>query len=755
MKKLVTTLLAWSTAPLLYAQIHFPHFGNEAPPASPAVLDHGVAKVYGGNCILGENFEGTDIGALTAAGWSIGAQVQRVDGGGPVDAWRIADAANGGDAYLPIPDDPQGNHFIVANDASAPCDCNMDSVALATPSIDLSGQSHVRVLFRAYAGEVFGGAPLRLYASGDGGGSWALLFTVPAVNDVFQELDVDLSAYDGNANTKLAWCWSDNGTASTGVAIDDICIAPTPANDLSLLNVYSADITQPQTAPAIEYTLMPVGQARGIELSAVLRNNGLSTQTNVVATAHLFLDGAPVPGTFTSPVLASLAPDLTDTLVIQTNWTPAQPGQLTMDVDVTATQPDGDPTDNSGHSAMRVTGPSVEALFSQWGVDDGHADNFRSHSTHAYRVGNMMRAVPPGSVAYGIYVAFGSFPADSTVEGDLFEVSGNSFVLRASSAPFRLEPWMQDAPGDTLMIYIPFSEPYALSPNSYVMPTLSTSDGTEVEYATSGTSFPQTSFFWTENSWYHVTSTPMVRLGLTAAPPTAQGPPSNNDCSGAVELIPGSSCNSLNGSTLEADAAPVNGPCGDSDVDADVWYVFTALDTAQTIIIQGYNGFDAVIELFGGDCGLLTPLACGNATSAQGTTESVADSLAYDQFLAGGTYYFRVYDHNPETEVPVFATCMKRMSASQPSGLSDLASDHLGIFPTPTEGTIHVTTDLRSEHAQVSLIDMLGRTLWAQHLSFVPGETRILSFGDELAPGEYLLRISDHMRMIQGRVIIQ
>jgi hypothetical protein len=141
---------------------------------------------------------------------------------------------------------------------------------------------------------------------------------------------------------------------------------------------------------------------------------------------------------------------------------------------------------------------------------------------------------------------------------------------------------------------------------------------------------------------------------------------------------------------LTASADAITGPCGDTNVGPDVWYSFTAPDTSQTIRVQGYNGFDAVIELFSGTCGSLVPLACGNATSTQDLTANVVDSLEYDQMVVGETYYVRIYDQDPGTLVPTFSTCLKSSAIGPPDGIEENdVRNGIGLgqnFPDPVTG---------------------------------------------------------------------
>jgi hypothetical protein len=123
---------------------------------------------------------------------------------------------------------------------------------------------------------------------------------------------------------------------------------------------------------------------------------------------------------------------------------------------------------------------------------------------------------------------------------------------------------------------------------------------------------------------------------ITSAPPPT---PSNDDCVGATNLT-----TSQTGTTLGATQSQPADPCGGftGSADDDVWYQFTALSTgAVTINLEGSSNFDGVLEVFKGNCGSLTEVACSDATSAGGTETINLNALV------GTNYKIRVYSFGP------------------------------------------------------------------------------------------------------------
>lgn len=125
---------------------------------------------------------------------------------------------------------------------------------------------------------------------------------------------------------------------------------------------------------------------------------------------------------------------------------------------------------------------------------------------------------------------------------------------------------------------------------------------------------------------------------FTTTPP----PPSNDECTAATSLTvnPDMSCGAVTaGTTLAATNSNIDiDPCY-GVADDDVWYKFTATESAHIISLSNVNSVgpessDYIgFQIFSGDCNGLTSVAC---STYSGT--GVAEGLT-----VGETYYVRVY----------------------------------------------------------------------------------------------------------------
>ena len=141
-------------------------------------------------------------------------------------------------------------------------------------------------------------------------------------------------------------------------------------------------------------------------------------------------------------------------------------------------------------------------------------------------------------------------------------------------------------------------------------------------------------------------------------------PPSNDQCAGAISLNQGTSCNLTNGTVAYATESQV-GCTGTAN--NDVWYKFTANTTSASILVNGSASFDAIYEVFNGNCANLTSLSCVDAG-----VEGENESGVLNNLNIGQTYYIRVYDWLDDIpNTLTFGICVEQFtqcSLQQPVG---------------------------------------------------------------------------------------
>jgi hypothetical protein len=112
--------------------------------------------------------------------------------------------------------------------------------------------------------------------------------------------------------------------------------------------------------------------------------------------------------------------------------------------------------------------------------------------------------------------------------------------------------------------------------------------------------------------------------------------PPNDNCSGAITLIPSETCDPTTATVLGATlSAPANA-CGGTPND-DVWFNFTATASEHIVRVTTPSTFDAVVDLRSGACNG-TVIQCVDVVSGNSI-----ENLSATGLTVGDTYFVRVY----------------------------------------------------------------------------------------------------------------
>lgn len=140
-----------------------------------------------------------------------------------------------------------------------------------------------------------------------------------------------------------------------------------------------------------------------------------------------------------------------------------------------------------------------------------------------------------------------------------------------------------------------------------------------------------------------------VRAVLTNTLIIMPDPPVNDNCTGAIDIIPAAALTYSQPFTTAGATESVPGCYGSAE--DDTWFKFTATAANNTIWIAPQQaGFNPVVEVFTGTCGSLASAGCYYSNAPAYDTFSVK----LPSLTAGTTYYYRVYgmanDH-AETQI--------------------------------------------------------------------------------------------------------
>jgi hypothetical protein len=411
----------------------------------------------GQGCFFFEDFEGGEV----PAGWQYSWVETTTEEGEPTGewhpAWRIGNAAqaNAG-GFFPVPDQPVGNLFIMANDDAPPCPCDFSDAWLITPQLDLSEQTNVVLEFRVFHDMLFGGGEAHVDASPNGE-DWYLLHTIPPQEGAWQHQVVDMSAWSGNQTVWIRFRWSDNGQWATGVAIDDVCMRDRQMHDLSVIEVMTGD---PSASPftggdqTLRYTMLPLEQAGPFLLSAEVMNQGAGTMTQVMVQFTIMQNGAE-QGIFTLETGEDLAPGERRIFTLASEWVPTATGAVTVTTTASATEEDEEPGNNTGDFTLRITGPGWDDAYSAMALDDGIVQGVIG-SNAIFIAGNRFE-MPATHVSHGLSAVIGpgSDPG-SVVRAILFDAN---MAVVDTSARYEVTPGDIESGGGGGSIYLPFVNP--------------------------------------------------------------------------------------------------------------------------------------------------------------------------------------------------------------------------------------------------------------------------------------------------------
>jgi hypothetical protein len=188
-------------------------------------------------------------------------------------------------------------------------------------------------------------------------------------------------------------------------------------------------------------------------------------------------------------------------------------------------------------------------------------------------------------------------------------------------------------------------------------------------------------------------------------------PPSNDNCSGAIALIPGTvfADNAVDatvaGATNSAVVdAPVPAPGCASYAGGDVWFSVEipagGAVTVETFGSQGISTFDSGMAAYSGSCGNLTLITCDD----DGADTGLFSRIALTGRQPGEIVYIRVWEYsNDETEpfsVSAFHSSL---------GVAGVDAQRLAVYPNPVRD--YLTVSNASEIQTIGIYNLLGQQL--------------------------------------------
>lgn len=387
---------------------------------------------------------------------------------------------------------------------------------LTSPSIDLSEYDAVSVRFEQYFRRYGPAAEVTtLEVSIDGGNTWTAYEFNQNIDqsgtpnpDVAQ---VNISnIVGGESDVQFRFGWT--GTWGYGWQIDDFAVFIPEDYNLTISETdyqnawVSAD---EENYRDLAYTIYPLSQVRELNFRGTITNNGAVTQNNVAL--QVTIEGGDAPIVLTSDETVDLAPAESATFTIS-DWLPTD-GVGTYNITYSTVQEneDSEPEDNEAYGSFQIS----EAEYARdLGVSQGEFSNFDD----AHKVGTTYYMENEETLhCIGVALSSNSDPGTS-YNLELLDAFDLAYISETEIAEVPADNLNE--PGDSNWEWTPMIAPATLVAGSDYAVVLNHFGGEDLAMARlSGTSPAQTSFIYegSEDTWYYITSTPMVRMGLSEA----------------------------------------------------------------------------------------------------------------------------------------------------------------------------------------------------------------------------------------------
>ena len=225
-----------------------------------------------------------------------------------------------------------------------------------------------------------------------------------------------------------------------------------------------------------------------------------------------------------------------------------------------------------------------------------------------------------------------------------------------------------------------------------------------------------------------VCNIPMGTISYEACPPT------NDDCSNAIALIPGANYldHIANGSNAAATSSSEASTTCFGFFGGDIWYSVVVppsgnitIETGDTTT-GGAPAFDSVISIYSGTCGSLTHIDCDD----DGADTGGYSLKALTGLTPGSTLYIRVFEYFNDN-VAEFGISAYDASLSTPDFTNAPA---LSSYPNPVKDVLNLSYS--STISKIAIYNLLGQEVLRQDINATQSQVDV----SKLANGTYLVK---------------
>ena len=215
---------------------------------------------------------------------------------------------------------------------------------------------------------------------------------------------------------------------------------------------------------------------------------------------------------------------------------------------------------------------------------------------------------------------------------------------------------------------------------------------------------------------------------------TPPPPPANDDCTGAIEIIPGgdfatSSIFSSNVSSSSTAGLPVF--LCQANRTHDVWYTVTVPDsgtlTVETDTTSGTVMTDSVLSVYTGTCGALTEIGCDDDAGNLNFSKVVLTALT-----PGDVLYIGVWTYGTSLDGNY------QLAAYDASLLSNTSfeNESFKVYPNPVQNVLNLS--FNKNISNVKVFNLLGQEVMTNAINANQSQIDML----HLASGTYLVKVT-------------
>jgi len=386
---------------------------------------------------------------------------------------------------------------------------------LTGPSVDCSDYDAVSIrfeqYFRRYQSDI-----TTVEVSVDGGNNWTPYVVNVGITqagtanpDVVQINITPVAANQSDVRVRFKW----EGAWDYGWQVDDFAIVVPVDNDLTISNTdyqllwVSADEDNYRD---LAYSVYPISQVRDLTFRARASNNGGLVQTGVALEVNIN-DGMGYDETLSSATTTMLPGEQVE-IAISGFTPPATIGTYTITYTLIQNEDDENLVDNTTTGSFQVSQSSyARDRFVRTGQFTNFDADYKLGTTYYMETSETLHCI-------GVALSTSSV-TNATFNMELLDAFDLAYIGETNLGTVPAASQL-NAVGQGNFYWQFMDSPVGLDQGTDYCVVLNHFGGADdVVLALSGNSPAQTSFFYegSETTWYYVTSTPMVRMGLSNA----------------------------------------------------------------------------------------------------------------------------------------------------------------------------------------------------------------------------------------------